>query len=799
MKHSIQTVYVIHHSHTDIGYTDLQERVIDFQVDHIRSAVQLLKEPENRDFRWNCETYFCVERFLEQASEEERQDFFALAREGRMGLSGSYLNFCDLVDYDVLGRRTAEMKERFQKEGIQVRTAMIADINGISMGQRDVLLENGVEFLFTNIHTHHGMYPLYQNQNAYWWESASASGEKKRLLVWNGEHYNLGNALGLKPNKILYYMSKNYFGDHPAEDAAENLHKNLDKYLTECEESGYPYDFILTSVSGVFSDNAPPNPDIIRTIEAYHAKYGEEIQFKMVSLQELYAAIQERLAGKLESLPVYRGDLTDWWANGVGSTPGPVKHYRAAQRMYKLASRVDPSIREACPKEARAAEDNLLLYAEHTWGHSSTITNPYDTMVLDLDMRKNSYASKAHEASALLLDRAMLNQGATLRYYNTRGKVGVINTAGQGGRFPVEFYLETPVLSGARVVELSTGEEKTVQLSSHPRGVLISFTDSFGPGERKEYSYEEIPEVPSVINTRHAYVGAEQVRDIVNTFEPETYHLPYYLENEWFKLGYEIGKGFTSLYLKKEGQELLCGGLSKLFTPVYERTELRKGVYSERARLGRNIRGTHAKQFQGEMTDLRCVDKGDVFTTLEFTFQLEGTRACFVLLRMYRDLPRIDYTLRVAKELSDDVESVYMPLSVKLPGRQLYLKKGAEPFRPGTDQIPGTCMEYWMTDLGTAAIWDQGSVLLSTPDTPLVYMGELRHHPVQLCDGKPENNCRDIYSWIMNNTWETNFKMDLSGFYEFHYSLELSQAKTPEECFQQMENSNLGVFPYMEE
>ena len=29
------------------------------------------------------------------------------------------------------------------------------------------MLENGVEFLYTNIHCHHGMYPLRRNQNAY--------------------------------------------------------------------------------------------------------------------------------------------------------------------------------------------------------------------------------------------------------------------------------------------------------------------------------------------------------------------------------------------------------------------------------------------------------------------------------------------------------------------------------------------------------------------------------------------------------------------------------------------------------
>ena len=56
------------------------------------------------------------------------------------------------------------------------------------MGQRDAMLANGVEFLYTNIHTHHGMYPLYQNQKPYFWENEDG----KRLLVWSGEHYNLG-------------------------------------------------------------------------------------------------------------------------------------------------------------------------------------------------------------------------------------------------------------------------------------------------------------------------------------------------------------------------------------------------------------------------------------------------------------------------------------------------------------------------------------------------------------------------------------------------------------------------------
>ena len=40
MVHSIRTVYVVHHSHTDIGYTDLQERVvIDTQAQYIGAVL----------------------------------------------------------------------------------------------------------------------------------------------------------------------------------------------------------------------------------------------------------------------------------------------------------------------------------------------------------------------------------------------------------------------------------------------------------------------------------------------------------------------------------------------------------------------------------------------------------------------------------------------------------------------------------------------------------------------------------------------------------------------------------------
>ncbi len=177
----------------------------------------------------------------------------------------------------------------------------------------------------------------------------------------------------------------------------ENLHTNLAASIKEYEENGYPYDFYITSVSGVFSDNAPINPAIADTVALFNEKYGEEVTMHMVTLQELYDKIRD----KVQDAPVYRGAINDWWGNGVGSTPYAVKHYKEAVRLNHICDRLEEKTGVHNKELIQAYGDNSLLYAEHTWGHSATVTNPYDTMVTNLDMRKNSYASKAHEAAAM--------------------------------------------------------------------------------------------------------------------------------------------------------------------------------------------------------------------------------------------------------------------------------------------------------------------------------------------------------------------------------------------------------------
>lgn len=55
------TLYLLHSSHTDVGYTDTQEKMKFHHVAFIREVLELI-EHEPR-FKWNCESYWCVEQF----------------------------------------------------------------------------------------------------------------------------------------------------------------------------------------------------------------------------------------------------------------------------------------------------------------------------------------------------------------------------------------------------------------------------------------------------------------------------------------------------------------------------------------------------------------------------------------------------------------------------------------------------------------------------------------------------------------------------------------------------------------
>lgn len=144
------TLDIIHHSHTDIGYTERQEKIERFHVHFIKQALQILSSIKSGEksnwegFKWTCETFWPVERFLAQATDDEAQAFQAYVRSGDISLSGTYLNMTELIDADLLARMNKRSTKYANSIGVTLDSAMTADINGYSWGFAQCLLDAGI-------------------------------------------------------------------------------------------------------------------------------------------------------------------------------------------------------------------------------------------------------------------------------------------------------------------------------------------------------------------------------------------------------------------------------------------------------------------------------------------------------------------------------------------------------------------------------------------------------------------------------------------------------------------------------
>ena len=66
----INTVYLISHTHTDIGYTDHQDTVFRQHAEFIDQAIELCEAtadyPEAAKYRWTCEVAAIAEHYLQE-------------------------------------------------------------------------------------------------------------------------------------------------------------------------------------------------------------------------------------------------------------------------------------------------------------------------------------------------------------------------------------------------------------------------------------------------------------------------------------------------------------------------------------------------------------------------------------------------------------------------------------------------------------------------------------------------------------------------------------------------------------
>lgn len=807
-------IFLIHHSHTDIGYTERQDKIIHYHHDFIQQAIDILREadrsgdPARKGFVWQCENHWQVKTFCANATPEYRADFEKYVREKRIGLSGNYLNLTELVSRDVLYDCTVQAKEYGERIGSPIRSGMSADINGFAWGYADVLRECGVERLYSCLHPHHGMFPLYKKQMPFYWQAPSG----KTVLVWNGEHYHFGNELCFSPHGTSTYMihdeaGKKISGEQlfttSAQDTEETelsiLEERLERYLQNLESEGYPCDFVPFMVSGAITDNAPPNARIAERAALLSAKYAGQLEVQMATLDQFF----DHLEAGWKDIPTYQGDWNDWWADGIGSTPAVVKVFRDGQRRYDLCKKLDPDSTLGRADLMRRAAEDLILYSEHTWGYSSSVSEPWETMVGDLEQKKNAYAINGNTAAADNLDRILAQKGEVSIRQDRPQQFRIINPHSipveTTAKVYIEFWeyieglnygLDVPI----EVFDLATGEVIPHQVKRIPRAFEIELPLCMEPKEERCVGVRATGRYNNQTVRNHAHIGAEGIADVLQpgALREDT----RCVETAHHRVEFDQQRGITAIIDRATEKNLVRENTAYApFSGIYEVTDVRTNPLEERRRMGRNRKSPATRRYPSRLTDIQIVESGPVFVSLQLDYTLEGTQFYTVFLKLYRQVNKIEALVRIHKDSVWEPENLYIALPFTAGDQETkYVDKTGCILRPGIDQLPGTNMEFYLIQNGMVVEDGGRQLVLSAKDTPLLTFGPLEAKPIRLCDGNNwELNRSETFAWAMNNYWETNFKVDLGGFYEFAFTLSTGESEPIEQAMARCEAHNQGL------
>ncbi len=385
------SVYLFHHSHTDIGYTELQTRVAQNHVEYLDSVIDYCRQtdayPDDAKFRWNIEVSWALQNFIRTRPESDVRALADLIRAGRVELSGLYLNQSDGFSHEELLRSVDLAREYARTYGFEVRSAMNNDVTGFSWALPQVFAQAGIRYFATGINETRSRAPL-RRPNAFWWESPDGS----RILHWNGEHYLFGNY------ELLLH-----------EPLAKSAPKVGD-YLAKLEARGdYPYDIIAFNVGAWTTDNCPPGRGLSDRVKEWNERYVSP-HLRLATMSEFFGRLEKSYGS---SLPVHKLGWPDYWTDGVASTSFETGLNRlthsdlvSAEKISALAAKLDLAKVFRFPEgQIREAHELAMLYDEHTWGAYNSIDEPWSELARSQWTVKSSFAYEAREASRTLLRR----------------------------------------------------------------------------------------------------------------------------------------------------------------------------------------------------------------------------------------------------------------------------------------------------------------------------------------------------------------------------------------------------------
>jgi hypothetical protein len=777
-------IFLIHHSHLDIGYTDPQPAVLRHHLAYLDSVLDLVAAtdewPDSARFRWNVEATLPLRHWLSSRPPGSVDSFMDRVREGRVEITAlPFSMYTEAYSIDELARQLWFADELRDRYGVRIDTAMQTDVPGATTGLLHVLADAGVRFLSV-AHNYAGrsVPHLVGGQRLtrpFQWTGDAGDG----VCVWltdtpHGLAYMEGNMLGLAED---YEAAVELVPEYLAALAQRPYpySEPIFGWAGPPEEAGatkrpYPHDILHLRVQGSFADNAPPSLVPSEIARRWSSEWAYP-QLRVATNRDFFDVVEDRLAGSLDE---FRGDWTDWWADGLGSDARALGFNRRAQAAIRTAQTLhalgdgftrERSVGHGWWEQVDAAFEDMALFDEHTWGAA----NPWEDRLDRMDsgaiqrQRKAAFAYAAWDRVEALTEAGLQrlvplwgNSGPDL------GAVVVLNPASvvrsdvatcflPESRFGTEVAIE--------VVDVATGEvvPRVVEEQDHaahrPRGHHLSFVARDVPPLGYAL-YRLRPRGPMPL-------AAEPVSDEAS------------IENEHYRVEIDPSDEWTvHVYDKAWGVDLVRADAPFGFNQyIYDRygTAPHFNHLSSRIRaLDLALLGSRSVGGGGAVTTRSSTP---VWDRLTVRLSGEGVHWIETVFTLTHGVKRLDITNRLHKIGTAAKESAFFafPFNVRHPDVTYEITGGTA--RHSGPFVPGSARHMRAIGHWVAFESPDGSIAWATREAPLIQLGNLFLPYAPFPATLERDDEATVYSWIVNNIWDTNFPSSQQGEMEFRYAL----------------------------
>jgi hypothetical protein len=767
----MQEIHLIHHSHTDLGFTDLPSTALALHVEFVRQAVQCADAtadyPDDARFRWTCESALMTDRYLRQATAAEKARFAEAVRRGQIEVAAMPDNIVGLIDgpqWQAIVRRCAPLWKTYG-----ARVAMQNDINGFPWGLLPGLRAQGIDAVWMGCNGDTSV-PLCAAPDVWWWEGP----EGKRTLVWYGTHYCFGfelfHATEWRRGPVPSAADVWYNPPSPGEtwdtskenlDAAERILRGKLAAMGH-----YKFPVVAFQVTNMWRmDNDPPSRQIADFVKAWNAG-GRKPRLVMSTPSRFLARLRETAGERITV--VRRGDWQDWWSDGMTSTPELLAANQRAKRILAdlpAAARLlgAENVLEKLPAYDDAWED-AIHFDEHTWGAYNSISQPYHPYTAGGAAEKALFAYRAAERAGLAR-KAVLQSGRDYCDFSRTRCFRVLNP----GPTPRSGWVEIP----ATVIRFPCNAVRELA-----GGKIYPLEDIREPiwsqPDLRSAPFDIPNDVWSWHVQRRRFFLSNVAPGQTMNFELVESDRPDALPDNGLTVQWDEKNGRIASLRTAAGAELVDAAAPHGMGQIVVETLKDRG---QRLVLANRDRELLRRQFRDEPVTL-------VHARLEKTAYASSLLTAWEHPLLHRveqrwdvlqSAPRAVLTTTIwTREVADPC-ALYLALPLSAPGAKIVYDSAGHETVFGPDNMPGTCAEALCQNAGLIFRGSSQAILVGTPDTPLGCVGGTMLRRKILAPFVPPN--AHYYVNVTNNYWHTNFSILKAGKLVLRHWIEPADAK----------------------